>query len=389
MDRIINQIIEISNRELAYINMTGHAHNGNNGPYKFNDTPVRNSAHWCCTLEFLYRSTGNEKYLNSLKILGQYLLNEEAKTKSGAIECMDGKKFDHINGLMGQAWSIEGFIALYRATQESQYLMAAIKLFKTQMYRYDASRWDRIEIDGSNIGDDPTFNHQLWFAAAGVQILEYYDDVNIKKCVFDFLENIDKNFSVYNDGLIKHYGPQKNMQGRGFKDGIRRMIPHNLACSISPDRFYYRSYENAYHLFNMYAFALIYEKYPELPFFHSNRFKLALKYSKNINYLNKQFNVSKYIDMIAASDLLKRKKISRFAYAYNSPAFEYGYVNFVFFNDSSKDVVGKLWDIQCNLCFSEDTKLFDRNTDDAYTLTARIYELCRYIDEVNLYECSK
>ena len=70
------------------------------------------------------------------------------------------------------------------------------------------------------------------------------------------------------------------------------------------------------------------------------------------------------------------------AYAYNSPAFEYPYVDYVFNNGQNKQKYKQLWDLQVKLSYCAEKKAFVYRTDDPSTLTARVYELTRYLERL-------
>ena len=63
----------------------GHAAAGRNGPYDYRDTPVRNTAHWLITYSYLWKTTGDTRYEAVCRRFGQYLLDEQAKSASGAV----------------------------------------------------------------------------------------------------------------------------------------------------------------------------------------------------------------------------------------------------------------------------------------------------------------
>ena len=104
------KIDELSNKEFI--------DGGSNGPYNCVDTPVRNSAHWCVTFSYLYNITKEKKYYEAIIKLSNYILKIEGESASGSVKCMDGKGFTDTNGLIGQAWAIEGLLFAYKTTNK-------------------------------------------------------------------------------------------------------------------------------------------------------------------------------------------------------------------------------------------------------------------------------
>ena len=108
----------------------------------------------------------------------------------------------------------------------------------------------------------------------------------------------------------------------------------------------------------------------------SDRLKKALEYGRNIEKHNEYFNVYNVLQG-------KSESMNKYAYAYNSPAFEFPFVYKVFDSIGFESTSEKLIRIQFDLTYDEETLVFSRNTSDSNTLTARIYELVRYLDIID------
>lgn len=376
---ILNEIIEIYVRK---IEEKGFADAGNNGSYHCNDTPSRNSAHWIITFAYEYENTHNSKYLKIINLLAEYLLLQQKKTKNGTILCMSSPGFDDINGLIGQAWIIEGLVSAYRVTKDNRYIQAAKCMFKSQIYDLEKHYWKRVDTNNNVLGYDIAFNHQLWFAVSGAMVNKYDRDNDITFYVNDFVDNLNEHFLIKNNGRICHFGDLKPKKGKKkiIKELLISLLPHSI-WKHNPDKLRVEVYENSYQLFNLYGFALLYNNgYEDHPFFKTDRFTKALDYALDIDYLNYTFNVKQYNSGPVLADV--RNSIAKFSYGYNSPAFEYGYVVETFKNNADTEKVIELLNIQNNLCYSEETGMYSRNTDDANTLTARVYELTRYLEKI-------
>lgn len=354
---------ELSNKEFI--------DGGSNGPYNCVDTPVRNSAHWCVTFSYLYNITKEKKYYEAIIKLSNYILKIEGESASGSIKCMDGKNFTDTNGLIGQAWAIEGLLFAYKTTKKEKYLNCAKKIFDSQEFDFNEGEWYQIDTNGINRGFDVAFNHQLWFAAIGLELNNYVKNEKISFKIEKYIEKLDDNFKIYGNGMIKHLGRRKKKLPivNKIKKSIKRLYPLSITKK-NPDTLSIISFESAYQLFNLYGFAIIKQYKPDLPFFYSKKFLKALNYGMNIKKLNKIFNTHPNYN----------EKTCKYAYPYNSPAFEYGYIAEVFNYEYSNDLIIELLNIQKELCYCDKSKCYDKNTFDANTLTARIYELVRFLE---------
>lgn len=356
-------ITKVADAHLVEFNNDGYALPGHNGSYRNDDTPVRNTAHWLVTLCILKRITQASKYNNAIIKFKEYLMRESNYGSSGAICCMKDDKFDHINGLIGQAWVIEGLLYAYSDGRDKAYLNRAISIFRVQRYNWKKHAWDRIELDGTNIGHDKVYNHQLWFAAAGAKILEYKDIPDIRAVIDDFLiRSKINNFMVYPNGMISHNIGCSDNFFETMKIKVKKLYRQFTGKELKNKGFDQRNYELSYHLFNMYGFALIYPQFSSHEFFSSVKFKRILKFTHN------------------SDNFAQLKKNPRFSYGYNSPAFEYPFVSQVFFNNIDNQSIKDMLDFQINYCLNKSAYKFEFNTEDPETLTARIYELARWIE---------
>lgn len=370
-DTIWRKIIKIADSNWIDICDYGHAIPGSNGPYNCIDTPVRNSAHWCVCYSYLFSITKKKEYYNAVEVLGEYLLKECSKTLNHTIACMDGSKFDSINGLIGQAWAIEGLIYAARTTNKTKYYDAAVEIFLSQEFT-DNYIWERVDTDGRNLGVDPVFNHQLWFAASGALICGLKENTLVLNRITLFMDNCANIFCIHRSGRICHYGKlyKKPIIDRA-KDLIKIMLDVFVKY-IDIDRFGVIAYEDSYHLFNLYGFAILKKYINQLEFWNSEDFVKALNYGLNINRLNMSIKRN-----------TRSIRVSKYSYPYNSPAFEYPYVKFIFdsIDASDKEIIDDLLSFQFEQYFEANNNTISRNEIDLNTLTARLYELLRYIGD--------
>ena len=99
----------------------------------------------------------------------------------------------------------------------------------------------------------------------------------------------------------------------------------------------------------------------------------------DLNKLNRVFNIKPVLG--GANDGLTR--MNKFAYAYNSPAFEYPLIEYCFTGKISENMASELIDLQKKLTYDKTTGKLARFNYDPETLTARIYECIRLCDLIN------
>ncbi|WEG13391.1 hypothetical protein PU629_03210 [Pullulanibacillus sp. KACC 23026] len=354
----LSKIKKIADNRIEEFSRIGHAIEGCNGPYNNNDTPIRNSAHWIVVYGFLYENYKEKKYLEVLAILAEYLVKNDNFGDSGAIICRKDKNCDDTNGLIGQAWAIEGLITAYKILREKAYYEKAVSIFFTQEFDEKICLWRIVEGNGNNTGLDWVYNHQLWFAAAGSLIIDVMFNEKIDTRIRAFLGNYRVTFGVQPSGLIYHLINNKNKFVNNAKFGLKMLLTDLCLTKKYKELAYL---EKGYHLFNLFGFALLYNKYKNADIFKSLKFKRSLKYGVSlINELGEN-----------------EENFNKYSYAYNSPAFEYPFISRVFHKDDEL-VYEKLLKIHDHITFSDTTLLYDRNNHDPETLTARMYELIRY-----------
>ncbi len=379
--KYITLLKEIADNYLDDFEEKGYAVSGHNGPYGHTDTPARNTAHWCIIYGYLWKITGNQRYLILSRKFADYLITLQQESISGAVKCMMNNSYNHMNGLIGQAWIIEALVYVYSITKESKYLCCAEKIFNVPHFEPTQHMWEMIELDGRNIGYDYTFNHQLWFAASGSLILDYVDSNIIKSYVMSYLDGCQNHMQIHKDGLIKHYGdlPSPFYRESAIKTFIKRTAKKTVFKNrrfINPNRYDPDGYERGYHLFNLYAFAILKQRFDTHPLFQNFKLTKAIEYGKKMDIHNDYFNVENVIAKKPNAEM------NKYAYGYNSPAFEYPYIYSIFGADDFDAVSEKLFKIQLEATYDPNNKCFAHNNYDPETLTARIYELVRYLEYI-------
>lgn len=348
----------------------GHADGGQNGPYGYPETPARNTAHWLITLCFLWRETGEEQYRQAAAAFEEYLMERQKETACGAVQCILRGGADHTDGLIGLSWVIEGLMYAHRTLGDQRALDCAEKIFLSQRFDPKTGLWKRVDVDGTEMGYDFTLNHQVWFCASGLMILSERENPALRAQTDRFLDRLTKEyFGVRKSGLIRHYGamrrPRRELMGLYARQWIKDW---GLKAGVfSPEKFDIVRQEEGYHLFELYGFALLKQYRPDLPLFARKKFRRALAYGQDAETLNRR--------------LLPRDGLpNRYAYPYNSPAYEYPFALQSLSGGAEEETVRALLGIQQDMCWDENALGMCRNTPDGETLTARLYELVRYCE---------
>lgn len=363
---------ECADARLEEFSRNGHAAPGHNGPYRIAETPVRNTSHWLITYAYLWKTTGEEKYRTVCRLFWEYLLAELKKSRSGAIRCLDDPKAaDCLNGTIGQAWTIEALTYAYDVFREEACLDGAFRIYRSQVFDPETGFWKRTGPDGQVLGYDLTVNHQVWFCYAGLLLLKYRQDPEIRKQTERFLERIQNEyFGVHASGLVKHFGCMTRFRPQFAKHYVKQHVKYiGLQLKVfDGKKVDLIRQEEGYHLFELFGYALIARLYPDYPLFQSPAFRKALDYGTDVGRLNRILNVQ------------EPEKMNPYAYGYNSPAFEEPTAELVFRGKADEEKALDLLELQKRLTWNGETRMLDRGTDDADTLTARIYEYVHFCD---------
>ncbi|MCQ2548468.1 MAG: hypothetical protein MJ134_00365 [Lachnospiraceae bacterium] len=359
---IENVILDMANNKIQYIKSNGCVAPGHNGPYNDTERPLRNSAHWICTYSYLYRKTANELYKEMVQILADYLLKSDNYSENGTVIYRDNKLSDYTNGIIGPAWIIEGLIEAAKILHDDKYYIKAKALFKLEVFDEKLKLWKIVDVDNKIVSIDYVYNHQLWFAAAGSLICDYRYDADIDNDINLFLDNYKKNLIVQPSGLLYHQVNYDYSKGGYLKKYIKGVL---CDFSVGKQLASQNELQRGYQLFDLYGLAVLYERYSAKEIFRDKRIKKAVKYAVN------KRNIKRLIS----------KGINKYGFPYNSPGYEYGYVAYTLLKEVSQETEAYLYETILQYFYDPDKKGMYRNTADPETLSARIYELTRYLEK--------
>jgi hypothetical protein len=328
---------------------------GHNGPYHDPETPVRNTAHWLMTWLRAHELSGETQYRDAAERAVVYLTSPDARPMQATFWCRRNPRKDFANGLVGQAWAIEGLVAAAQAFGRDDLLDLAEAVFLLHPYDGAAGGWRKVNVDGSYNSLDYTFNHQLWFAAAGGLLHADRPAPEVDKVVQDFLARLDDHLTLYRSGLVRHKGPTFLAASRKRKvwGYIKQVLEWKTAA-------YMQMKSVGYHGFNLYGLALLKTAYPQHAVWQLPQIAAVLRY--------------------ATSDSFRRAlETSKYGYPYNPPGFEVPYAFQVFGVETAEM---RHWWVgeQIRRSFDFETDMMRRGTEDEITFAARLYEATRLED---------
>lgn len=376
MNHQLDYMTNVMNAELEWIFQLGHARAGTNGPHGHRDTPARNSAHYLVISSFLSEATGDSKYRRAANVLIDYLCRLCDTSESGAVQCMDGVGFDRINGLIGQAWVIEGLAYAGKRLGCERALDYAMRVALVQKYDFDLHLWTRIDVNRSGLGIDPTYNHHVWFAAATSDLLKVRMNAELHQAIADFLEvGTRRDFRVYGDGLLKHSVSVAASQSLERRTKRLAKVVLQPVRGLNRKKLDYRYMEQGYHLFDMYGFSILEEAFPDIDFFHTSEYTAAFSRAMDVDQANCEMGVFSFLDG-------RSSEINVYGFPYNNPAFEFPFVATAHGLDCNAQIEW-LIALQDRLMLEGSSGMRSVRNPDVLTWNARSYELVRYFDTVS------
>nr|MBS0036712.1 hypothetical protein [Saprospiraceae bacterium] len=360
MNAVWDIIIKELGEALSNQRSDGSFHPGHNGPYRDPETPVRNTSHWLYTLCWAYVQTGKKAYHRAAEQAIGYLLSEKARPMAASFWIRKNPKKDFCNGLMGQAWVLEALLYASRALEREDCYAAAEEVYFLHHFDPKLHIWNRLNVDGSQTTPDVTFNHQLWFAATAGML---HRSAEAKEASKSFFERKATKVRTYSDGIINHVSPVTSLTYK-IRD------PKKISEGILGHGYYHiskgklRKKASGYHAFNLYAFALLKNTFPNHDFWSSNKFKKMYAVTNKRKYKEEQID-------------------NKYSYPYNPTGLEMAFVNETFFPENEGIIKGWL-NHQIEHTAEPGQSIMTRNSYDPLTSRARIYECCRLINNYDL-----
>ena len=334
---------------------------GHNGPYHDLETPVRNTSHWLMTFLKAYEIAGDARFLDGARRAADYVSGRDARPDGATFWHRTNPRKDSCNGLIGQAWTIEALATAAHALSDARLHHLAESVFLLHPFDEHFSLWQRVDVDGSPLDIDVTFNHQLWFAATGSMLLPSSDD-RLGNRIGRFLNALPDNVSMYPSGAIVHGIRRVSTarRARSLRQLARGLIRGR--SHVTEEQRYRKAV--GYQAFNLYAFAMLGRGFRERPFWQSAAFLSALRF-------------------IGTSEFAQGLEGNEFGYPYNPPGIEVAYALYVFSDESSQEVYDEMsaWvSRQMSRCYDFEMNQMSLGTQDPATHSARLYEATRLPD---------
>lgn len=371
-------IVRAAESMLPTQSRNGEFPHGHNGPYYDEELPLRNTSHIMMLLLKAHDITGEAKYRDAALRALSYITADDRRPMGATFWARRNPEKDFSNGLIGQAWVMEALAGASQQLGDTAPEALAEKVFLLHPFDEATGRWRIVNVDGSYAGVDTTFNHQLWFAAAGGMLQA---NPRIDSQVRLFLDKLEHNLKLYDTGLIVHPLGGGEPVKRPLKRVVRQFIKTRvLSRSTKPYKDPVINKAIGYHAFNTYAFALLFQRYGDHAFWRSDtcarmlRFLLADLYREGLEWFCPD-----------QSGKGKNLPFNRFGYPYNPPGIEVAYTIQTFkelYPWLAPEAIGLWLERQFSKTLQAETGLLNVDTDDGVTLSARLYEAVR------LEECS-
>ncbi|WP_156680812.1 hypothetical protein [Sphingomonas profundi] len=217
---------------------------GRNGAYGHPETPVRNSAHWLLSFCLAHHASGEASFRANAERALAFLLACVDQVPGGVpVRHAPGK--DVTNGVLGQAHVVEALFYAAVVLGRPEAWQAGIDLIQRHRFNPAWQGWDRVTPSGKYLTPDDTFNHQLYFAAT-IALFAMHEP-SLRPDLDRFVAGLRTSLRIRDDGRIAHMLLESGGLARQAKRRLREPA-HARALA---------SKEANYHLYNMYAFALL------------------------------------------------------------------------------------------------------------------------------------
>ncbi len=334
---------------------------GRNGVYDEQETPLRTTSKWLIVLAKAYDLTGHDEFFEAANAAADYLLSDDLRPHGYTYHSRTALKKDKCDGVVGQASPIRGLAYSGKILDRSEMLETAREIFFLHPYDEDLGLWEKVEIDGTYLSFDRTLNHQITFAAASAQLKDTYPSVEQR--IRSFLDVLNENVELHEDGLIKHYARPK------FRNVVQKVYrePRHWPLILNEMVFHYysrsqkrRVKEIGYHPVNIRSLGKLKMEFPNHPLWKS----------KKIDYMVEFVHSDTYPSPATDTEVRYGAIMIGTATALALVAIEKCDVN--------KVEEWIRWDVEKHYNYDED--LFTANVSDSNTSAASIYNFAHLPD---------
>lgn len=334
---------------------------GTNGPRTQKDTPVRVTAHWGSLFLAAEKLAPDQAFRDAADKCRDYLVDLATRDGFQAFSCIESENLGHRpNGLIGQAWAMEFLISHGQARRDEDCPRIAEQLALRHPFDSRLRLWRVIGLDGRALDIHPVLNQQIWFCLQAYRVASLRENGELMNRVIPFLYQLPDLLS-FKGGVIDMYIPARHLPKAGL---IERALQ---ALKARRKRVSRENYRVGYLSFTLLGLALLHRLSPRLHLWKQPRLHTAVRQS---------------IKFLDTAVLQRQPGDNRFLYSYNPTGFEVA-VTKASFGDlfecnraNGADWINK----QLEACYDQTIGLMNKNTSDAATLQARVYELAYYPD---------
>lgn len=356
-------IVEESRKALGEQRPDGSLPPGHNGPYYHPERPARNTAHWLMLFLKAYELTDDDVFAVAAHRCADYLLSPADRPHGKNWWHRTAPQRDKCNGLIGCAWCVEALVEAHEKLGREDALKLAEEVWLLHPQDPETGLWHRVEPDGSVESLDLTFNHQLWFAAAG-GLLAKAGSKEAEARVEAFLAKFGLTFALLPDGMVRHLivlPPGLMARIPKKKKPLWLKVYHTLVPKhLRPGRTNRPEFDESkrdvgYHAFNLIAFAMLKDCFPDHPFWQSGA-------------------VEKMKAFAFSPEHIGQVEDNKYAYPYNPVGYEVA----VFLSAFDPGADRQIWvQRQITADWDRERKTLGRDSDDKVTARARLYEALR------------
>lgn len=377
MDMYIDYIRLVGKQLIEDYLKSGHVAMGINGPYDDPETEVRNLAHLVVITAIECISYNIIEYRSLVARMADELLSMVSTDGTYKMRQKTGK--DQCNGVIGHAWFNEGLLYAYKVTGDNKYIDEAVRICRIHEFQHKLGLWGRPLMGNNDSAIDFTFNHQLWYAASLAELITVVDDINLKTQLDRFFSCLEQNLKIKSNGRIAHSIYSRIRRKEALKMRIKKAVEF-IKESIGRPSLRYK--EVGYHIFNLMAFARLYNACPKYEFFCSKKFKKICSYLNDTTFQNELESANLQMDGSSHGNSLsnEEKSLNIYGYPYNVVGFEIAYCKRILGERINDKAAEKLISKQFKLTWDDDKNCFGNLCHDRHTVNYRIYEYYRCIE---------
>jgi len=271
---------------------------GSNTVYDDPESPVRATSHWLTILLKAFDLTGKSRFLGAADSAVEFLTQTERRPHGYTFLARKTEEKDKCNGLIGQSMPIKALAHASQVLNRPELATLSKEVFKLHPFNRTLALWERVDVDGTVLSFDRTFNHQAIFAARSATLADTSDGA--KEILGIFLDNINDNIQIHSDGVIRHY--VRPPLTRVLKEALTKQRYGGLIWNEGVNHYYAlsekrREKEIGYQPVNLSAFATLKQSFPDHPVWESKPIRKAIDFVLTDTYAKKVKHGPLYGDM--------------------------------------------------------------------------------------------